>query len=231
VLGTASGTIHITGMPAGVHATSYSIYACPLGTGGQNPLSFLSCVSETSGSGGFLYGAANTKRLGKTAHRATLPMAAGVKFNTFNLPTLTPGPWDIQVSYTTPFGYFYPQNDTIVNIAPGKTTTAKVTIPYQVPAIGIVKGSLTVIGIPGSSNSIVQACASAPVAGVCSGEVDAYPASDGTYKLQLSPGNWWIQGVTYVYTGFTSETLTSPTQQVTVAAGTQTKANFTVTGP
>jgi len=231
VLGTASGTIRITGMPPGVHATSYSIYACPIGSGGQNPFSFLSCVSETSGSGGFSYGAAASKRLGRTAHQGTLPKAAGVKINTFTLPTLTPGRWDIQVSYTTPFGYFYPPNDTIVNIAPGKTTTAKVKIPYQVPAIGIVKGSLTVVGIPGSSSSLVQACASAPVAGVCTGEVDAYPGSNGTYQLQLTPGIWWIQGVTYVYSGFTSETLTSPTQQLTVAAGSQTKANFTVTGP
>ena len=37
--------------------------------------------------------------------------------------------------------------------------------------------------------------------------------------------------MTYVYSGFTTETLTSPPKQVTVAAGTQTKANLTVTGP
>ena len=231
VLGTATGTIKITGLPTKVHPTGYSVYACPVGSGGQNPLSFLSCVSETSGTGGFFYGSADPKRLGKAAVQGSLPMAAGAKINTFTLPTLTAGLWDIQVSYTTPFGYFSPPNGTIVNIVPGTTTTAKVKVPYQVPATGIVKGSLTVVGIPGSSSSLVQACAAPPVAGVCTGEVDAYPASNGTYQLQLSPGSWWIQGVTYVYSGFSSQTLTSPTRQLSVAAGTQTKANFTVTGP
>jgi len=37
--------------------------------------------------------------------------------------------------------------------------------------------------------------------------------------------------VTSVYSGFTSQTLTSPTQQVMVVAGSQTRANSTVTGP
>jgi len=36
--------------------------------------------------------------------------------------------------------------------------------------------------------------------------------------------------VTAVYSGFTSQTLTSPTQQV-VVAGSQTRADSTVTGP
>ena len=101
------------------------------------------------------------------------PKAAGVKINTFNLPTLTPGLWDIQVSYTARFGCFSPPDDTVVTIAPGKTTSVRVKVPYQVPSIGIVKGTLTLLGIPGSSSSVVQACASAPVAGVCTGQVVA----------------------------------------------------------
>ena len=75
-----------------------------------------------------------------------------MKINTFDLPTLTPGLWDIQVSYSTAFGYFYPQNDTIVNVTPGGTTNVKVKVPYQVPTFGIVKGSLNLVNVPGSFN-------------------------------------------------------------------------------
>ena len=230
VLGTAAGTIRVTGMPANVHPTSYSVRACPVGS--SNPFTFLSCVYEYSGAGGgYGYGAADTKRLGKNAHRGTLPKSAGVKINTFNLPTLTPGLWDIQASYTTPFGTFSPQNDTVVRITSGQTTTTRVKIPYQQPFGGIVKGTLTVVNLPGSSNTTVRACTSDPSGGSCTGEVDGYPGSGGTYQLQLPPGTWWVQGVAYVYSGFTTQTIASPARQVAVTTGSQTKANFTVTGP
>ena len=231
VLGTATGTIRITGKPANVHPTSYSVSACPVGIGLSNPFSFLSCVYEYSGSGSYSYGAAAPKRIGKNASRGTLHKSAGVKINTFDLPTLTPGLWDIQVSYSTAFGSFYSQNDTIVNVTPGGTTNVKVKVPYQVPTFGIVKGSLNLVNVPGNFNPGVEACDTPPVGGSCSGEVDASLDGNGGYQLSLAPGTWWIQGVTYVYSGFTTETLTSPPKQVTVAAGTQTKANLTVTGP
>ena len=132
-------------------------------------------------------------------------MAAGVKINTFNLPTLTPGLWDIQVSYTTPFGYFYPQNDTIVNIAAGKTTTTKVKIPYQVPAIGIVKGivdrRLRSRGRPARSS---RRAPRRRWPGSAPARWTPIQPRTGPTSCSLSPGTWWIQGVTYVYSGFTT---------------------------
>jgi hypothetical protein len=212
-----------------VHPTSYSISACPVG--GSNPLNFFSCVYEYSSTGNYSYGAADTKRLGRSAHRGTLPKAAGVKINTFDLTTLTPGLWDIQVSYQTPFGYFSPQNDTIVNVTAGKTTTAKVKIPYEVPTSGIVKGKLSVVNLAGPTSTTVRACSSDPSAGTCTNEVDAYLYSAGPYQLQLAPGTWWVQGVAYSYGGPTVQTIVTTPKQVTVTNGSQTKANFTITGP
>ena len=226
VLGTAEGTIDITGLPASVKVTSYSIYACPLGQ-----TNFLSCVNEYSGAASYSYGAADPKSLGKTAHRGTLPKAAGAKINAYNLPTLTSGPWSIEVSYSTAFGYFSAPQPTIVNVAADKITTTTIKVPFQKPSSGIVKGTLTVVGIGGGFQPVVRACNSVPVAGACSGEVDAQLGSNGTYQLQLPPGIWWVQGEVYVYSGFTTETLLSQAKEIGVVAGTQTKANFTVTGP
>jgi len=226
VLGTAQGTIDVTGRPTSVKVTSYSIYACPLGL-----TNFLSCVTEYSGAASYSYGAADPKSFGKTAHRGTLPKAAGTKIDVYNLPTLTPGPWSIEVSYSTAFGYFSAQQPTIVNVAAGQITTTRIKIPYQQPYSGIVKGTLTVVGIGGGFQPLVRACNSVPVAGACSGELDTYLGTNGTYQLQLPPGIWWVQGEVYVYSGFTTETLLSPAQEIGVVAGTQTKANFTVTGP
>ena len=229
MLGTAAGSITITGKPATVPVRSYSIYACPVGP--STPFSYLSCVTEYSGTATYAYGAADPKRFGKTARRGTLSKPAGAQINTYNLPTLTPGQWNIQVTYSTPFGYFSPQFGTIVNITAGKTTTTRIKVPYQQPYSGIVKGTLTVVGIGGGFNSQVRACSSAPVAGVCTGESYAQMGSNGTYLLQLPPGSWWVQGVVYVYSGFNSRTLTSAAKQVTVVGGSSAMANFTVTGP
>jgi len=229
VLGTATGSITITGKPASVPIKSYSVYACPVGL--SNPFSYLSCVSEYSGVAGYAYGAADPKRFGQSARRGSLSKPTGATINTYNLPTLTPGQWNIQVTYSTPFGYYSPQFGTIVNITAGKTTATKIKIPYQQPYSGIVKGTLTVVGIGGGFNSQVRACSSAPVAGICNGGFYAQMGSNGTYQLQLPPGTWWVQGVVYVYSGFNSRTLTSEAKQVTVVGGSSAKANFTVTGP
>jgi hypothetical protein len=229
VLGTASGTIKIAGIPANVHPTSYSISACPVG--GGNPFNFISCVYEYSSTGNYSYGAADTKRLGRSAQRGTLPKAAGVKINTFDLTTLTPGLWDIQVSYQTQFGYFSPQNDTVVNVTAGKTTTTTVKIPYQVPTFGIVKGTLSVVNLAGPTSTTVRACSSDPSAGICTNEVEAYVYGAGPYQLQLAPGTWWVQGVAYNYVGPTVRTTVTTPKQVSVTDGSQSLANFTITGP
>jgi len=228
VLGTAAGTIKITGKPAGLRVTSYSINACPVGL--LNPFSFLSCVDEYSGPGSYSYGAADPKRFGRSAHRGTLARPAGAKINTFDLPTLTPGQWDLQVTYQTQFGYFSPPDDTVVNVTAGQTTTATIKVPYQQPQQGIVKGALTLSGIGGGFNAGVRACDSAPVGGTCTDEVDATLGSGSSYLLTLFPGTWWVQGYAYVYGGLGSTTITSPAEQITVTAGSQTRADFTVTG-
>ena len=118
-----------------------------------------------------------------------------------------------------------------MNVAANKITTTTIKIPYQKPSSGIVKGTLTVVGIGGGFQPDVRACNSVPVAGACTGEVDTYLGPNGTYQLHLPSGIWWVQGEVYVYSGFTTETLLSQAKEIGVVAGTQTRANFTVTGP
>jgi len=229
VLGGITGTIKISGLPAGVHPTGYSVDACPAGALSANPLAFLSCVYEYSGSAGYSYGAADIKRFGRNAHRGSLTRAAGAKLNTIDLPTLTPGPWSITVSYSTQYGTFYPAVGTTVNVTAGATTKAKVVVPYQAPLQGLVTGTVKVTNSPdGAFNAEVRACSSAPTATTCTDEVDATPGQTGTYQLPLLAGTWWVQGESYSYAGPTTEVVTSAAKQIAVVAGVRYKANFVI---
>jgi hypothetical protein len=229
VLGTAAGAIKLTGAPTGTHVTSYSVTACPAGGSAFDTFPFLSCVSEYSGSGGYSYGAADTSRLGRTAHRVALPRAGGSQLNSYVLPTLTPGQWQLQASYTTAFGTFSAPSYTTVTVNGAATTTTKLTIPYQVPQTGAVTGKVDVVGaLPGGFQAGARACSTDPSDGTCTDETDAYLGATGTYALDLPAGNWWVQGIVYVYTGITTQTVTSAAWQVAVAVGKQQKANFTV---
>jgi hypothetical protein len=232
VLGGVSGTIKISGLPAGVHPTGYSVNACPADAFGGNPFNpfaFLSCVYESSGSTGYSYGAADTKRFGRTAHRSHLARAVGAKLNTFSLPTLTPGAWIVNVSYTTQYGTFYSPVSTTVNITAGATTKAKVTVPYEAPVEGLVTGSVKVTNAPnGAFSAQVRACSSAPTATTCTNEVDASLDQYGNYQLPLFAGTWWVQGEAYSYTGSTTQTVTSAAKQIQVTAGQHDKASFVI---
>ena len=228
VLGGVTGSIKISGRPGGVRPTGYTVSACPAGNV-TDPLDFLSCVYESSGSAGYYYGAEDIHAFGRSAHRGKLHEAAGTKLNSVDLPTLTPGQWDVTVGYSTLYGSFYPEQNFAVNVTAGAITKAKFTVPYEAPAEGVVTGSVKVADAPnGEIDAGVTACSTEPTAGTCTDEVDGQLNSDGTYQLPLFPGTWWVEGVDYVYTGETTTEITSTPRQETVVAGQRIKANFTV---
>jgi hypothetical protein len=230
VLGTAAGSINVAGLPSGVKITSYTVTACPTGPPFVAlPFPFLSCVTEYSGPGTPVYGAADTRRLGRTAHRVALPKVAGTRLNSYSLPTLTPGQWQLSVGYTTAFGSFHSSGSTIVTIAGGQTTTTKLTVPYQAPTLGAVTGKVSVLGAPAYSfQTGARACSTTPTMGTCTNEVDAYLGQDGTYQLKLPKGTWWVSGIAYVYGPSAIRTATSLPRVVAVSAGVSTRENFTV---
>lgn len=227
VLGTATGAIRITGKPGGVAVTSYTVTACPAASG--RTFGFLACVSEYSGPGVVSYGAAQVRRLGRNVQRLTVHLGSAPRGKSYDLPTLTAGQWDLSVQYQTAFGSFYQRSQTPVTIAAGQTTTTKLTVPYQVPTTGAVTGRVSVVGAPAYAfQAGARACSSAPVAGSCTNEVDAFLGTGSTYQLDLPPGTWWVQGVVYTYGTASTQTVTSVPRQVAVAAGTKLRANFTV---
>jgi hypothetical protein len=229
-LGAVTGSIKISGLPKGVHPTGYWVSACPTG-GGLDPLVFLSCVYEYSGSGGsgVIYGARDLKRFGRSAHRAKVHEAAGAKLNSIDLPTLTPGQWSVTAGYSTEYGSFGSGEPLTVDVTAGWTTRAKVTVPYEPPFQGVVTGKVDVVGAPGGDFSAgVMACSTLPTAGTCTDEVDGGLNADGTYQLPLFPGTWWVQGVAYVYNGLDTDVVTSAPRQEDIVAGTRDKANFVV---
>ena len=231
VLGTAKGAIGIIGLPAQVHPSSYTVTGCPAAITAFTYFPSLACVTEYSGSGGSIFGAADPVRLGKAApKRPSSVRPAGTGLNTYTLPTLTAGQWVLTPSYQTDFGTFTAHSGTTVTITAGRTTTRPLFMLYQNPTDGVLSGKVSVIGAPvGGFTSTVRAC-DAPPTSLCSGEVDAQVQSDGTYALALPPGTWWVSGVVDVFgPGTTGSESVSPPRQVTVVAGSHLLEGFTVT--
>jgi hypothetical protein len=228
VLGTATGSIAIRGIPHQVHPTSTTVTGCPASVITFAYFPSLSCVTEYSGSGGATFGAADPTRLGRAAPKVR-PSLRRTGLNAYNLPTLTAGPWVLTPSYQTGFGTFTATSGTTVNIGAGRTTIKRLVMPYQEPTGAVLSGKVSVIGAPvGGFTSRVRACDAAPT-GSCSGEVDAQVQSDGTYQLPLPPGSWWVSGVVDVFgAGTTGSESVSPPRQVTVVAGSHLLERFTV---
>jgi hypothetical protein len=225
LLGTAAGTIHVTGLHAPI--TSYTVLACPSSspwTGGITPQV---CVSEFSGPGGYGFGAAAAP-----VRASAGAAAARTPFNLYQLPTLTPGSWILYPGYRTAFGSYTDPSGTTVAITAGQTTTQHLSVAYQVPTVGIVVGKVNVIGAPtnGSFQSGARACSAPPAGTSCPGEQYAYNQSTNAYQLTLSPGTWWVSGFVDVYSfGPGVKETTSQPVVVTVTAGSRSVANFTVT--
>ncbi|HEV3132665.1 MAG TPA: hypothetical protein VGY51_11950 [Acidimicrobiales bacterium] len=228
VLGTAAGTIHVTGNQSRVPITAYTMIACPASAVGRTSPE---CVSEFSGPGGFGYAFAATKRLSATS-RAPATTAGGARtpFNLYQLSTLTPGSWILYPGYRTVFGSYTVPVGTAVTITAGQTSTKKLTVPYQTPSGGVVSGKVVVIGAPANGfQSGARAC-SAPLTGTsCPNEQYAYNyQSGGLYQLSLAPGTWWVSGFVDVFGGVSFNETTSPPTAVTVTPGSRTTQNFTV---
>jgi hypothetical protein len=238
VLGTAAGTITVTGLPAGVHITDYVMLACPAADpwAGGNAAAAPECVSEYSGPGGFGYGPADRNQV-KTTDAAEKPPTgyagpaqASATFNLYSLPTLTAGSWLLYPGYEDVFGVTFNPAPTSVSIVSAQTTTQSLTVPYVTPTQGAVTGTVDVIGAPaGGTEAGAQACTAPPSGTTCQGAVPAYAQSGGAYALLLTPGTWWVQGFVDVpgSTGLTQST-TSPVE-VHLSAGQDAKENFTVT--
>jgi hypothetical protein len=220
VLGTAAGTIRVTGNQSHLPITSYTVVACPSSVTGQ---SSPQCVSEYSGPSGFGISGSLTSAARNATGSARSP------FNLYQITTLTPGSWTLYPGYGTVLGSFTDPVGTKVIIGAGQTTTQRLTVPFQPSSTGVVTGKVVVIGAPlNGFQSGVQACSAPPSGLSCAGGQDAYSQADGTYVLPLAPGTWWLSGFADLYTisGF-GESI-SPSQEVTIVPGSQLKRNFTV---
>ena len=108
VPGTATGTITVNGLPAGVKVQSYTVLACPSSEPWNGGIPAPECVSEFSGPGGFGFGAADRGEA-KSANPSANPPAgfsgaAKTPINQYSLPTLTAGGWLLYAGYQTVFG-------------------------------------------------------------------------------------------------------------------------------
>jgi hypothetical protein len=230
-LGTAIGTIDVTGVPAHVAITTYTMTACPAGP--TSTLIELSCVYEYSGSGGVGEGVADPAKLAGVAHptvaaspRTTTPI------NRYKLPTLTAGRWTLYPGYETAFGSYVKSMGTTVTITAGGTVTKDLTLAYQPPTTGLVSGTVQAVDAPVDSEAGVEACTAPPTATTCAGALSTFPLFGGdTYQLALPPGTWWVAGFVDVYEQNGAVQSVSAPHKVTVVAGGQYKADFNVVAP
>ncbi len=234
VLGAATGTITVTGAPAGVAIRSYTMLACPASVPASQVSVSEECVTEYSGQTGSGIGVVvGTGALSKLAHpRSVRASQADTPINSYELSTLTAGTWVLYPGYQTAFGSAIAPVGTKVTIAAGKTTDEDLSVAYQVPSVGIVTGTVDIVGAPGGGffQGGAEACTTAPTAKTCTGERVAYTQSDGTYQLPLPPGAWWVSGIAedFDFNGPGLEQKSTPAVEVTVTAGTQTTEDFTV---
>jgi hypothetical protein len=227
-LGTATGTIDVTGVPAHVAITTYTVTACPSGSSPE--LGAVSCVYEYSGAGGFGEGVADPAKLAGVAHpkvaetpRTTTPI------NQYKLPTLTAGRWTLYPGYETAFGSYVQPTGTTVTITAGGTTTKDLKLAYQPPTTGLVSGTVQAVDAPENSQAGVEACTAPPTATSCANGLSTYLLFPGdSYQLALPPGTWWVAGFVVVYESNGSIQTTSAPHKVTVVAGSEYKANFAV---
>lgn len=236
VLGAATGTITITGLPAGTPITSYVLLACPSSEPWDGLTAAPECVSEFSGPGGFSYGPADSSQA-LTASPAQKPPApyngpaqAAAKINVYSVSTLTAGSWLLYPGYEDLFGAVLDPSPTSVTIAPPATTTKNLTVAYKTPTQGAVTGTVDVIGAPtGGTEAGAQACTAAPSGSTCQGEVEATAGTGGGYSLLLTPGTWWVRGFVYVNGAGGASEATSAAVEITLTAGQDAKENFAVT--
>ena len=236
VPGTATGTITVSGLPAGVSITSYTVLACPKSEPWSGGIAAPECVSEYSGPGGYGYGPADRTQV-NTRHPAEKPPAgyagppqATATFNLYSLPTLTAGSWLLYPGYQDVFGSVVSHTSTSVTIVSAKTATKNLTVAYATPTQGAVIGTVDVIGAPtGGAEAGVQACTTLPSGTTCQGEQDAYAESGGAYTLLLAPGTWWVRGFVDVYGSTELTQSTSSSVEIHLSAGHEAKEDFTVT--
>jgi hypothetical protein len=234
VPGTATGNIAVKGIPSGIKVTSYTMLACPVAEPWNGGVPAPECVSEFSGPGGYGYGPADRNQV-KTSNPALRPPAgvtgqAKQPYNTYSLPTLTPGLWLMYPGYETVFGSVIDPSAKAVTVQSGQTTTRNVSVPYRHPAQGAVKGKVFLIGAPANSfESGVEACTAPPTSSSCPGEQQAFSEEEGSYTMLLSPGTWWLAGFVDVFNaGGVTQSISSP-QVANVVAGAELTKNFTVT--
>ena len=183
--GTAAGFRQGHRAPASI--TSYTVTACPADVSILDPFPSFSCVTEYSGSGAEFYGPTTLRCVGVRPTGPRCSRAAGVRINSYDLPSLTAGQWSLSVGYSTAFGSFFAPESTTVNVIAGQTTTTKLSTPYQEPTVGAVTGKVSVIGAPEDFQAGAMACSTAPTAGTCTDEVDAYLGTDGDYQARPGP--------------------------------------------
>ncbi len=233
VPGTATGTITVPGLPAGVTVQSYTVLACPTSEPWHGGIPAPECVSEFSGASGFGFGAADRGKVKSADPTANPPAgfsgAAQTHINQYSLPTLTPGGWLLYAGYQTIFGSVSNMTGTQVNIVSGQTKTRNLSVPYKQPAQGAATGTVTVIGAPSNGfESGVMACSGLPTGGSCPGEQQAFSQQNGSYTMLLAPGTWWLEGFVDVFGGSLNQS-TSPAKKVVITPGIELTKNFTVT--
>jgi hypothetical protein len=197
--GGLTGSVTVTGVPAGVTIQGYIALLCPAYspyTGGTPPIACVQSFSPPSPSGG-----------------------------TYNVSTLPPVGWTVFPGYVTVFGATYAvKAGKKTTVKSNQTQTVNVTTPYIKPTNGIVTGSVVVTGAPSGFVAPigVEACPTPARGQPCTGT----NVFNGPFTLPLAVGKWTLQPFYFDPPFFNA--VFGPKHTVTVSAGKITTLNLTL---
>jgi hypothetical protein len=200
---TITGTVAVTGLPAGTTVQQLSVLLCPSFSPYNGTTPSMACVD----------GYPTTDLAGATSA-------------TYEVSGLPPVQWTVYPSYCTQYGCETNAHDgKTVTLGAGQTSTVNVTASFVVPADGMLSATINLTGAPtGTSDTVAwTAC---PQSGSTTSRQTFY-VSPGIAEGILLPSGSWTVTAYYLASPF-DNAVPGPTRTVTVSGGRTTNVSLSI---
>jgi hypothetical protein len=200
---TITGTVAVTGLPAGTTVQQLSVLLCPSFAPYNGTTPSMACVD----------GYPTTDLAGATSA-------------TYEVSGLPPVQWTAYPSYCTQYGCETNAHDgKTVTLGAGQTSTVNVTASYAVPADGMLSATINLTGAPtGTSDTVAwTACPQSGSTTSC----QTFYASPGIAEGILLPSGSWTVTAYYLASPF-DNAVPRPTRTVTVSGGRTTNVSLSI---
>ena len=198
-----TGTVAVTGLPAGTTVQQLSVLLCPSYAPYIANSQNIACVNGYS--------------------QSDLPGATSTTYEVSGLPPIE---WTVYPSYCTQYGCETDVHDGVtVTLGSGLPSMVNVTASYIVPADGMLSATVGVTGEPaGTSEQVAwKAC---PQGGSATSCQTFYAPSGNAQSILLASGSWTVTAY-YLASPF-DNAVAGPTTTVTITGGQTTDVSLSV---